>query len=162
ILSGRYPTEHGVRDNAGFRFPPRGETLATRLRAAGYRTGAFVSAFPLASRFGLAAGFDVYDDSFVDAEARPAFLAQERPRAGTGGGGGGPGPGGARRGRAPGPVPPGPPSRSRPPRTGPPSRSLLSCTATRTRPKSRRPTRPWVRSWSRSSPRETGAGRSSS
>ena len=78
ILSGRYPTEHGVRDNAGFRFPSRGETLATRLRAAGYRTGAFVSAFPLASRFGLAAGFDVYDDSFVDAEARPAFLEQER------------------------------------------------------------------------------------
>jgi arylsulfatase A-like enzyme/Flp pilus assembly protein TadD len=78
ILSGRYPTEHGVRDNAGFRFPARLETLATRLRAAGYRTGAFVSAFPLASRFGLGAGFDVYDDTFVDAEARPAFLEQER------------------------------------------------------------------------------------
>jgi arylsulfatase A-like enzyme/Flp pilus assembly protein TadD len=78
ILSGRYPTEHGVRDNAGFRFPSRIDTLATLLKARGYATGAFVSAFPLASRFGLARGFDVYDDRFVDAQARPAFLEQER------------------------------------------------------------------------------------
>jgi arylsulfatase A-like enzyme/Flp pilus assembly protein TadD len=78
ILSGRYPTGHGVRDNAGFRLPGSIETLATLLRSQGYRTGAFVSAFPLASRFGLNRGFDVYDDSFVDAQARPAFLEQER------------------------------------------------------------------------------------
>jgi arylsulfatase A-like enzyme/Flp pilus assembly protein TadD len=65
ILSGRYPFEHGVRDNAGFRFPATVDTLATRLKALGYRTGAFVSAFPLSSRFGLARGFDVYDDSFL-------------------------------------------------------------------------------------------------
>jgi arylsulfatase A-like enzyme/Tfp pilus assembly protein PilF len=78
ILSGRYPTEHGVRDNAGFRFPPSIETLATLLRSHGYRTGAFVSAFPLASRFGLNRGFDVYDDSFVDTQPRPAFFEQER------------------------------------------------------------------------------------
>jgi arylsulfatase A-like enzyme/tetratricopeptide (TPR) repeat protein len=78
ILSGRYPQDHGVRDNAGFRFPAGIETLATLLKARGYATGAFVSAFPLASRFGLARGFDVYDDSFVDAESRPAFLEQER------------------------------------------------------------------------------------
>jgi hypothetical protein len=32
------------------------------LKAHGYRTGAFVSAFPLDVRFGLARGFDVYDD----------------------------------------------------------------------------------------------------
>ena len=78
ILSGKYPTEHEVRDNAGFRFPKTLETLATLLKAHGYRTGAFVSAFPLASRFGLSRGFDVYDDSFVDAQVRPAFLEQER------------------------------------------------------------------------------------
>jgi tetratricopeptide (TPR) repeat protein len=65
ILSGRYPFEHGVRDNAGFRFPGSVETLATRLKARGYRTGAFVSAFPLSSRFGLARGFDIYDDRFL-------------------------------------------------------------------------------------------------
>jgi tetratricopeptide (TPR) repeat protein len=78
VLSGRHPTEHGVRDNAGFRFPAGIETIATLLKAGGYRTGAFVSAFPLDSRFGLARGFDVYDDRFVDAQARPVFLEQER------------------------------------------------------------------------------------
>jgi len=77
ILSGRLPTEHGVRDNSGFRFPAALDTLATILKAHGYRTGAFVSAFPLDSRFGLARGFDDYDDRFADA-ARPAFLVQER------------------------------------------------------------------------------------
>ena len=62
ILSGRLPFQHGVRDNAGFRFPRDTPTLATRLKAAGYRTGAFVSAFTLDSRFGLDQGFDLYDD----------------------------------------------------------------------------------------------------
>ena len=62
----------------GFGFRPTEETLATMLKERGYRTGAFVSAFPLDSRFGLARGFDVYDDSFVDATPRPALLVQER------------------------------------------------------------------------------------
>jgi arylsulfatase A-like enzyme/tetratricopeptide (TPR) repeat protein len=78
ILSGRLPVDHGVRDNAGFRFPGTVATLATLLKAQGYRTGAFVSAFPLDSRFGLERGFDVYDDRFADAGPRPAFLVQER------------------------------------------------------------------------------------
>jgi arylsulfatase A-like enzyme/tetratricopeptide (TPR) repeat protein len=77
LLSGRLPLQHGVRDNGGFRFPSDLDTLATRLKAHGYRTGAFVSAFPLESRFGLARGFDVYDDRFADTP-RPAFLIQER------------------------------------------------------------------------------------
>jgi arylsulfatase A-like enzyme/Flp pilus assembly protein TadD len=67
-----------VRDNAGFRLPGGEETIATRLKARGFRTAAFVSAFPLDSRFGLARGFDTYDDRFVDARARPAMLEQER------------------------------------------------------------------------------------
>jgi arylsulfatase A-like enzyme/predicted negative regulator of RcsB-dependent stress response len=78
ILSGKYPTDHGVRDNSGFRFPITVDTLATLLKARGYRTGAFVSGFPLDSRFGLDRGFDVYEDRFVDAQPRPAFLEQER------------------------------------------------------------------------------------
>ncbi len=78
ILSGLYPQEHGVRDNSGFRFPSSALTLATVLEEQGYRTGAFISAFPLDSRFGLSRGFEVYDDSFVDATSRPAFFEQER------------------------------------------------------------------------------------
>jgi arylsulfatase A-like enzyme/Tfp pilus assembly protein PilF len=78
ILSGRYPFDHGVRDNAGFRFPAGAETLATLLKARGYRTGAFVSAFPLDSRFGLDRGFDVYDDRFGDRGSHTAFRMEER------------------------------------------------------------------------------------
>ncbi|HTT26012.1 MAG TPA: sulfatase-like hydrolase/transferase, partial [Thermoplasmata archaeon] len=37
ILSGRYPFDHGVRDNQGFRFPKTVDTLATLLHARGYR-----------------------------------------------------------------------------------------------------------------------------
>jgi arylsulfatase A-like enzyme/Tfp pilus assembly protein PilF len=78
ILSGRYPLDHGVRDNSGFRFPEKLDTLATLLQQRGYRTGAFISAFPLDSQFGLARGFDVYEDSFVNVDTNPAFLVQER------------------------------------------------------------------------------------
>jgi arylsulfatase A-like enzyme/tetratricopeptide (TPR) repeat protein len=83
ILSGRYPLAHGVRDNSGYRFPAAPDTLATILKRAGYRTGAFVSAFPLDSRFGLDRGFDVYDDRLGDPEARTAFLMPERSGART-------------------------------------------------------------------------------
>jgi len=83
ILAGRYPFDHGVRDNAGFRFPPGAETLATLLKARGFRTGAFVSAFPLDSRFGLDRGFDAYDDRFGDRGSHTAFLMEERPGAET-------------------------------------------------------------------------------
>ncbi len=83
ILSGRYPLDHGVRDNSGFRFPDGVDTLATLLKRAGYVTGAFVSAFPLDSRFGLDRGFDVYDDRLGDPEARTAFLMPERSGART-------------------------------------------------------------------------------
>jgi tetratricopeptide (TPR) repeat protein len=55
------------------------DTIATLLEARGYRAGAFVSAFPLASRFGLDRGFEVYEDDFVGARARPAFFEEERP-----------------------------------------------------------------------------------
>ena len=62
ILSGRYPYEHGIRDNTGYRFPAAQPTAATRLKAAGFATGAFIGGFPLDRRFGLGIGFDVYDD----------------------------------------------------------------------------------------------------
>jgi arylsulfatase A-like enzyme/Tfp pilus assembly protein PilF len=78
ILSGRYPLDHGIRDNAGFRLPAGTETMATLLKKSGYRTAAFVSAFPLDSRFGLDRGFDVYDDRLGDPEGRTAFVMQER------------------------------------------------------------------------------------
>jgi arylsulfatase A-like enzyme/Flp pilus assembly protein TadD len=78
ILAGRYPLDHGVRDNSGFRLPPTVPTLATILKQQGYRTAAFVSAFPLDSRFGLDRGFDVYDDQLGDPEKVPSFRMTER------------------------------------------------------------------------------------
>jgi choline-sulfatase len=79
LLSGQYPLVHGVRDNTGFRFPADRPTLATLLKERGYRTGAFVSAFPLDSRFGLDAGFEVYDDRVAQSGGpRSAFSMSER------------------------------------------------------------------------------------
>src|SRR5436309_12794029 len=65
ILTGELPFRHGLRDNSGYRLPPDARTTATLLKHAGYATAAFVAAFPLHGRFGLTAGFDVYDDRFV-------------------------------------------------------------------------------------------------
>jgi arylsulfatase A-like enzyme/cytochrome c-type biogenesis protein CcmH/NrfG len=60
--TGLQPPHHGVRTNSIFRLEEDVPTLAESLRAQGFATGAFVGAVVLASRFGLARGFDVYDD----------------------------------------------------------------------------------------------------
>jgi Flp pilus assembly protein TadD len=52
-----------VHENARY-VPASVKLLAERLHDAGYRTSAFVSSFALAKRFGLARGFDVYDETF--------------------------------------------------------------------------------------------------
>ena len=79
ILTGLYPYQHGVRDNAGFKLDPKFETLGVMLRRAGYATGAFIGAYPLDARYGLNAGFDVYDDNYGKGAASLDFTSQERP-----------------------------------------------------------------------------------
>ncbi len=69
IMTGLYPVANGVHDNGSFRFDGAKPTLAGTLKRAGYRTGAFVGAFVLDARFGLNAGFDVYDDRVQGASA---------------------------------------------------------------------------------------------
>jgi choline-sulfatase len=64
-MTGLYPAGHGIHQNARY-VPASASLLAERLRAAGYRTRAFVSSFALAARFGLARGFEQYDDRFPD------------------------------------------------------------------------------------------------
>jgi arylsulfatase A-like enzyme/Tfp pilus assembly protein PilF len=78
ILTGLYPFQHGIRDNSGFVLPASVPTLATWLKQAGYRTGAFVAAYPLDSRFGLDRGFDVYDDSYPQGSNPAEFVVAER------------------------------------------------------------------------------------
>ncbi len=64
ILTGLYPQTHGVRSNGTYRLTEEHVTLAEILREEGYRTGAVVSAFCLAGRFGISQGFDFYDERF--------------------------------------------------------------------------------------------------
>jgi arylsulfatase A-like enzyme/Tfp pilus assembly protein PilF len=79
ILTGQYPFRHGIRDNSGYRLPPDARTVASFFRQAGYSTAAFVSAFPLHSRFGLNRGFDVYDDRFGETRDPTEFVMPQRP-----------------------------------------------------------------------------------
>ncbi|MFN0152168.1 MAG: sulfatase-like hydrolase/transferase [bacterium] len=71
MFTGLYPPRHGVRDNGRQSLAPAHETLAEVLRARGYATGAFVGAFVLDERFGLAQGFDTYDFAVSAAGYRP-------------------------------------------------------------------------------------------
>ena len=78
ILTGRLPYEHGIRDNSGFRVADGTETLATRLKTAGFATGAFVGGFTVTKRFGLTPGFDVYDDQMPEQTGALAVSMPER------------------------------------------------------------------------------------
>jgi arylsulfatase A-like enzyme/Tfp pilus assembly protein PilF len=77
ILTGMFPYQHGVRENAGFRLSPHTPTVATRLKARGYVTGAFVSAFVLDSRYGLNHDFDVYDELYRHLDEQLDFNIQQ-------------------------------------------------------------------------------------
>jgi len=75
MMTGLYPAGHGLHEN-GRTLPAERVVLAERLQQTGYRTAAFVSSFVLARRFGLARGFDLYDD--VEAPERSARETTDR------------------------------------------------------------------------------------
>jgi tetratricopeptide (TPR) repeat protein len=84
LLTGFLPTAHGVRDNLGFRLDPRVHpTLAARLKARGYGTGAAVSAFVLRGATGLGGSFDFYDDAMAATHDGDALGEVQRPGAET-------------------------------------------------------------------------------
>ncbi len=62
IFTGRYPLAHGVRDNGLFTLPESEVTIAERFRDLGYATGAVVASYPVTREFGIAQGFDFFDD----------------------------------------------------------------------------------------------------
>ncbi|HLY37741.1 MAG TPA: sulfatase [Candidatus Binatia bacterium] len=66
LFTSRYPSEHGVLRNGDVL---DATTLTEILAGAGYATAGFVSAYPLARKFGYARGFSVYDDAFTPREA---------------------------------------------------------------------------------------------
>ncbi len=64
ILTGTYPFQNGVQDFTGQPLGQQFRTVSQAFQQAGYATGAVVSAFVLDRSWGLARGFDFYDDAF--------------------------------------------------------------------------------------------------
>lgn len=61
LLTGLAPPRHGVRDNGLAALPESAGTLAEALKERAFETAAFVSALVLDRGFGLAQGFELYD-----------------------------------------------------------------------------------------------------
>ncbi|MDC8012702.1 sulfatase-like hydrolase/transferase [Tahibacter soli] len=74
LLTGLTPPHHGLRYNATFAADKAPATLADDLRGQGYYTAAVVASFVLDRRFGLAHGFEDYDDQVVGKTARGGYV----------------------------------------------------------------------------------------
>jgi len=81
IHTGLLPPLHGVRENGIDVLGASHPTVARLLKGAGYDTAAFVGAFVLDHQFGLAQGFDTYDDQIPRDPAATDRLEAERPAA---------------------------------------------------------------------------------
>jgi len=64
ILTSWYPFQNGVQDFTGQPLEAQFRSVAQAFKKHGYATGAVVSAFVLDRSWGLARGFDFYDDAF--------------------------------------------------------------------------------------------------
>jgi len=65
MLTGLHPPTHGLRSNGDTAVSPEALTLPELLDRAGYRTGGFVSAYPVKGKFGFHRGFQRFDDRFA-------------------------------------------------------------------------------------------------
>jgi arylsulfatase A-like enzyme len=75
ILTGMYPDRHGLRvfyGPTGHFLEPSHPTLASLLKAHGWQTAAFISAYPASERFGLHWGFDTFAS-----EVAPSVMNQD-------------------------------------------------------------------------------------
>lgn len=79
LFTGLYPHHHGVPRNE-YGVPDELETLPERLKAKGYRTGAFLGAMPLGPHTGFPQGFDHVDDRFTSARGG---VSEQTERPGT-------------------------------------------------------------------------------
>ncbi len=80
MLTGTFPFTHGVRENVGFVLQPDRTTLAEVFEANGYHTAAFIGSYVLASEFGMAQGFQVFDEQFGSSiESAGASTELQRP-----------------------------------------------------------------------------------
>lgn len=78
MLTGLVPPRHTLRDNGLRPLPAEATTIAEIARAGGCETAAFVAAAVLERSWGLAQGFDVYDQPAQEAGGPTAHI-EERP-----------------------------------------------------------------------------------
>jgi arylsulfatase A-like enzyme len=76
LLTGRYPTEHGLGESNGRTLAQWNTTLAELLSQEGYATVGVVSNPQLSSVFQFGQGFDVYDDSVGNVRASIMWLCR--------------------------------------------------------------------------------------
>ncbi len=80
LFTGLLPRRHAVRDNGGFVLGQDKTTLAELLHGHGYRTAGFVGSYVLHSRWGIAQGYETYEDAFDYAGLESRSLTDvERP-----------------------------------------------------------------------------------
>jgi choline-sulfatase len=82
ILTGTYPFQNGVQDFTGQPLVPQFRSVAQAFQNAGYATGAIVSSFVLDRSWGLARGFDFYDDAFSAESFKKTDISLVERRAG--------------------------------------------------------------------------------
>ncbi len=74
ILTGVLPSHHGLRGDTPASLPPSVTPLAEAFHHAGYSTAAFVGSSAVDGQFGLARGFDLYDDDVGATGKRPGDI----------------------------------------------------------------------------------------
>ena len=82
ILTGTYPFQNGVQDFTGKPLDPQIRSVAQAFQHNGYATGAVVSAYVLDRVWGLARGFDFYDDAFDPKEFQTKDIGLVERKAG--------------------------------------------------------------------------------
>jgi choline-sulfatase len=78
IMTGRYPYEHGIRDNYSAPLPASTPTLASVFLDHGWDTAGFIGAYPVARPSGLDQGFTTFDDPFGAGDATTRDARTER------------------------------------------------------------------------------------
>jgi arylsulfatase A-like enzyme len=78
LLTALDPPRHAVRHNSIHRLDDGIPTLASALSEAGFATAAFLGAVVLERRYGLARGFDLYDDQQMDRQSSQTVGYAER------------------------------------------------------------------------------------
>ncbi|MEN6561206.1 MAG: sulfatase-like hydrolase/transferase [Acidobacteriota bacterium] len=76
LFTGRYPVGHQVRNNGTYALPASEKTLAAVFKERGYDTAAFVASFTVSGKFGLARGFDTYDEDLETGQPIVNYAAE--------------------------------------------------------------------------------------